>query len=191
MEKLLISFLVFCCGITAIVQVEECNYPIPEQKLLPIQKVKQNIAKFESKTGSKFKTVMYDYRSSEPTVAELDDFLKSHPEVTSVIRLNGNEKDSNGFGIGLTARICDQNNVNFYYIPMTDNYQKWAESVINIMLKETVLVFCHRGYDRTGFVFAYKLIKYHGYSFEQVRKMNGWDKYDKYSKKFYPTLKKL
>ena len=193
MEKLLISIVVFCIGIGFIAQVEKCNYPIPEDKLVPVTVVKQNIANFESKTSSKFKKVMYDYRSSEPTAKELVDFLKSHPEVTTVIRLNGVGKDSEGLGVDIEQFICKNNNVQFWYFPMGSFHKQkdWAETITKIMLKETVLVHCHHGYDRTGFIFAYKLIKYHGYSFEQVRKMNGWDKYDTYSKKFYPILREL
>jgi len=34
-------------------------------------------------------------------------------------------------------------------------------------------------------------MKYHNYTFNQVRKMNGWNKYDVNSKQFYSTLRKL
>lgn len=192
MEKLLISSLVFCLGIGFICVVETCNYPIPEQEPVPVQIVKQNVKHFESKqTGSKFKKIKYDYRSSEPTVQELDVFLKKHPSITTVIRLNGTGKDSNGLNLETEAKICDDHGVKFIYSPMSKNYKQWAESIMPVMLKENVLIHCHHGYDRTGFIFAYKLMKYHNYSFNEIREMNKWDKYDTYSKKFYPILKKL
>lgn len=191
MEKLFVSVVVFCLGIGFIAQVEKCNYPIPEDKLVPVTVVKQNIANFESKTGSKFKTMMYDYRSGEPTAKELREFITQYPDVDVIIRLNGEGKDSDGLGIEREKKLVQSLGRAFKYIPMTNDYKKWAESIMPIMLKNNVLVHCHHGHDRTGFIFAYKLIKYHSYPFNQVRKMNGWDKYDVNSKKFYPVLREL
>lgn len=179
MEKLLISFLVFCCGITAIAQVERCNYPV-NHKL-----------KATAQSNWKVEKVLSDYRSNEPTDLELESFLRKHEDVTTVIRLNGEGSDSDGLSIKKEKEICKQFGVKFIYSPMQKDYSKWARSLMTVMLKEKVLIHCHHGYDRTGFIVGYKMIKYHNYSFNQVRKMNGWDKYDTYSKKFYPVLREL
>jgi len=192
--------IIFVLSLTFIWQVEKCNYPIPKDRIVPAKVISKNIEQFEeSKPQSKgdkfFKTTMYDYRSAEPTVSQLDAFLKSHPEVTTVFRLNGSGKDSDGLGIGIEQRICANNGVTFWFLPMGSfhKHKDWAETITKIMLKETVLVHCHHGYDRTGFIFAYKLMKYHNYTFDQIRKMNGWDrkKGDINSKQFYSTLRKL
>lgn len=190
MEKLLISILIFCSSITMIAQVEKCNYP-ERDKTIPLEQSMVTTEKPEKPVFSKFKRIKYDYRSAEPTPGELRKFLKEHPEVTTVIRLNGTGKDSNGFGTIQESKVCESLGVNFMYIPMTNDYKAWAESIMPIMLKENVLIHCHHGYDRTGFIFAYKMIKYHNFRMEQVRNMNGWNKYDKYSKKFYPVLNQL
>lgn len=192
MEKVLISITVFCLGISVIYSIECYNYPKSVQELVPVQVIKQNVKQFEAKVRTnRIKQVMFDYRGPEPDSKELMDFLNEHPKVTSVIRLNGESKDSNGLSIREEAEICNSKGVTFYYKPMLKDYKLWAESIIPIMLKENVFVHCHYGYDRTGFIFGYKLIKYHKYSFNDIWIMNGWNKYDKYSKKFYPILEHL
>lgn len=188
--------IIFTLTLTFIWQVEKCNYPIPKDKMVSVKTISRNVEQFEeSKPQSKgdkfFKATMYDYRSAEPTAKQLETFLKNHRDVKLVIRLNGTGKDSNGFPTISESKVCEKMGVDFVYLPMTEDYDEWAKSVVKLMLTNTVLVHCHHGYDRTGFIFAYKLMKYHNYSFKQVQKMNGWDKYDVNSKQFYSTLKKL
>ena len=188
--------IIFTLTLTFIWQVEKCNYPIPKDRIVSAKVISKNIEQFEeSKSQSKgdtfFKATMYDYRSAEPTASQLESFLKTHPKVTTVFRLNGNGKDSNGLTIEKETVICERMGVRFYYTPMLQNKDNWANVIMPTMLKETVLIHCHHGYDRTGFIFAYKLMKHHGYSFKQVQKMNKWDKYDVNSKQFYSTLRKL
>lgn len=190
MGKNINSILIFVGVMGTIRQIESCNYPIPKENLVPVETIKANIKSFEEK-GTKFKQVMWDYRSSEPTAKELDKFLKDHPEVTTVIRLNGEGVDSDGLKVAKERSVCQKYAVKFDYLSMITPYDEWAETITKVMLKETVLIHCHHGYDRTGFIFAYKLMKHHGYSFDNVRKMNGWDKYDVNSKKFYPILKSI
>lgn len=190
--------IIFTLGLTFIWQVEKCNYPIPQDRIVPAKTISKNIEQFEeSKPQSKgdkfFKTTMYDYRSAEPTAKQLDEFLRTHPEVTTVIRLNGEGVDSDGLRVAKERSICEKYGVKFDHLSMITPYEEWAEIIMKTMLKETVLIHCHHGYDRTGFIFAYKLMKYHNYTFDQIRKMNGWDrkKGDINSKQFYSTLRKL
>lgn len=191
MGKNINSILILIVGMGIIYQVETCNYPIPKENLVPVETIKANVKSFEEK-GSKFKQVMWDYRSNEPSYKELYDFLTAHTNVTTVIRLNGEGRDGD-FAIETEKILCQSLGVNFIYSPMpfNYNYKDWAETITKVMLKETVLIHCHHGYDRTGFMFAYKLMKHHGYTFNQVQKMNGWDKYDVNSRKFYSTLKSV
>ena len=147
------------------------------------------IKEVRTSVKSKVKYSLGHYRSSELSKEELKEFLLNH-SVKTVIRLNGEKGDSDGLSIADERKICRLYGVKFIYLPMTTPYDKWAKKVISQM-NETTLVHCHHGYDRTGFIFAYLGMTKYGYTFNQVRKMNGWDKWDKYSKVFYPTLKGL
>ena len=131
-----------------------------------------------------------DYRSGELTYQEFDDFLKTKP-VHIVIRLNGQSSDSFGLGIEEERKLCQKHGIVFKYLPMRKPYEKWAQDVGRILNMNSCLVHCKWGHDRTGFVVGYNLIKYHKKTFEWIRKYNEWNKNDRYSKKFYPILRKL
>lgn len=131
-----------------------------------------------------------DFRSKELSQTDLVQSIRTLG-IECVIRMNGNGKDSDGLSVRQEEEICKKQGIEFFYLPMTKPYNEWAEEVIYYMFQYKSLIHCHHGYDRTGFIVAYLLMKYENYSFEEARKLNGWDKYDTYSKKFYPTLKRL
>lgn len=131
-----------------------------------------------------------DYRSGEVSALTEEQFLQYRP-VQMVIRMNGQSSDSNGLSIEEERRLCQKYGIVFKYLPMKKPYEQWGLKVAKLMQSNTCLVKCHHGYDRTGFVVAYYLMVYKHKKFDWVQRYNGWNKYDRYSKKFYPTLKNL
>lgn len=141
------------------------------------------------------------YRSSQPNLKELEDFLSTH-NITTVIRMN--EEEGTGVSIKSERMLVESMGKNFLWVNAHLGYQKdrgYMESIdlmYPILENGNVLVHCTAGKDRTGYIIGYYLLNTLKWSKNEVWdytiQHNDWEKfisegrggYIKYMEAFYP-----
>lgn len=115
-----------------------------------------------------------NFRSKQLTADQLTQLCK-HRQITRVIRMNGDGKDSAGVSIQEEKDICNYYGIHFQYINI--DAKKGEEYRINQLLKlGNCLIHCRHGYDRTGAMVGYHL-RQNGYSKKYVIEHNDWNDY--------------
>lgn len=177
-------------------QIEEDNSIMGSLLAEKENKKKVNKSKFKFVPGSNSV-----YRSSQPTLKELSDFLSKH-NVSTVIRMNDTE------GTGVTVKqereLVQSMGKHFLWVNAHEGYQKGKGYIESIELVQpflehgNVLIHCTAGKDRTGYMVGYYLLNHLGWDRDSVWDytvgLNEWEKfisegrkgYIKYMEAFYP-----
>lgn len=141
------------------------------------------------------------YRSNQPNLKQLKEFLLTH-DVQTVIRMNNEE--GTGVSIESERRLVESMGKNFLWVNAHLGYQKgkgYTESIdliYPILENGKVLVHCTAGKDRTGYIIGYYLLNTLKWTKNEVWdytiQHNDWEKfisegrggYIKYMEAFYP-----
>lgn len=161
-----ILFLGFCLCVLWI--LTEANEKYTGQSRLKIQDIEMpDFFVYEVPGGAN------NYRSAQPSLEQLESVL-GKGAIRTVIRLNGNGKDSGGVPAEQEKALCEKFNTRFLVI---NPHRKDAPRIIHQLLSEgRCLIHCKHGFDRTGAMVGYHLRKL-GYSKEEVIQYNGWEGY--------------
>lgn len=141
------------------------------------------------------------YRSNQPNLKQLKEFLLTH-DVQTVIRMNNEE--GTGVSIESERRLVESMGKNFLWVNAHLGYKKgmgYTESIdliYPILENGEVLVHCTAGKDRTGYIIGYYLLNTLKWTKNEVWdytiQHNDWEKfisegrggYIKYMEAFYP-----
>jgi len=115
----------------------------------------------------------HNYRSAQLSLEQLETVLRNGA-IRTVVRLNGNGKDSGGVSAEQEKALCEKFNTQFLLI---DSHRKDAPQIIHNLFSEgQCLIHCRHGFDRTGAMVGYHLRQI-GYSRDEVIRHNGWENY--------------
>lgn len=158
-------FIIFCLCVLWI--LTEANEKYAGQARLKIQDIEMPGFVYEVPGGAN------NYRSAQPSLEQLESVL-GKGTIRTVIRLNGNGKDSGGVPAEQEKALCEKFNTRFLVI---NPHRKDAPRIIDQLLSEgRCLIHCKHGFDRTGAMVGYHLRQL-GYSKEEVIQYNGWEGY--------------
>lgn len=132
---------------------------------------------------------MENGRCKQPTIQQLHQIGQSGKYQT-VIRLNGEGKDSGGVSLAVQDSILRGYGVRTIFLNAHGERQN--EVIHNILDKyKGVLVHCLHGYDRTGAMVGYHL-RQSGLSIKEVIDHNKWESYlDKKGCDYYQYFKQI
>lgn len=102
-----------------------------------------------------------DWRSSQPSAKQLEQFLKTH-KIQYVIRMNSS-KESPNIPISVESKICKKYGATLIFINAHEGYVKGqgyiksAKQIEKYLSKYVCLIHCKHGFDRTGAMVGYYL----------------------------------
>lgn len=147
--------------------LSEANEKYADQSRIKIQDIEMPDFVYEVPGGA------HNYRSAQLSLAQLETVLRSG-SIQTVIRLNGNGKDSGGVPAEQEKSLCEKWDARFVVI---NPHLGDAPEIVHDLLSEgRCLIHCKHGFDRTGAMVGYHLRQL-GYSREEVVQHNAWEGY--------------
>jgi len=153
-------FLGFCLCVIWI--LTEANEKYAGQVRLKIQDIEMPDFVYEIPGGAN------NYRSAQPSLEQLEAVLRKGA-IRTVIRLNGNGKDSGGVPAEQEKAECEKFGTRF--LVLNPHREDTPEIVHQLLSEGKCLIHCKHGFDRTGAMVGYHLRQL-GYSRDEVIRHN-------------------
>lgn len=121
------------------------------------------------------------YRSGQLSLNQMDTLFANYG-IKTIIRLNGNGKDSGGVSIEEEAALARKYHIQFYHLNAHEGYKAGFgylssnQSIADMLDQDDVYIHCKHGFDRTGSAIAFYM-RAQGFDQYQVIHHNNWEGY--------------